>query len=193
MHNRLQIYSPCVILYFLGHRHHVEGTNGFYAVFILQPRDRPCSHPFHCVRSFRNGPTTSRCDHSGTGPERVQLALWCERTTGPVPVASPCVIMINNRYILPVWPATNPHTLLDTSLSALASKHRPHDMCVVSGLTNFSDFRNSIFLIFLLLGWRGESLKTGKSISVSRGSSGFQVHVGFDVSGCGLLSCNFRC
>ena len=46
---------------------------------------RPCSHLFHCVRSFRNEPTTSRCDRSGTVPERVRLALWCERATGPVP------------------------------------------------------------------------------------------------------------
>ena len=46
---------------------------------------RPCSHLFHCVRSFRNEPTTSRCDRSGTVPERVRLALWCERETGPVP------------------------------------------------------------------------------------------------------------
>ena len=46
---------------------------------------RPCSHLFHCVRSFRNEWTTSRCDRSGTVPERVRLALWCERATGPVP------------------------------------------------------------------------------------------------------------
>ena len=39
---------------------------------------RPCSHLFHCARSFRNEPTTSRCDRSGTVPERVRLALWCE-------------------------------------------------------------------------------------------------------------------
>ena len=32
-----------------------------------------------------NEPTTSRCDRSGTVPERVRLALWCERATGPVP------------------------------------------------------------------------------------------------------------
>ena len=49
---------------------------------------RPCSHLFHCVRSFRNEPTTSRCDRSGTVPEPIRLALWCERTTGPVPVAT---------------------------------------------------------------------------------------------------------
>ena len=49
---------------------------------------RPCSHLFHCVQSFRNEPTTSRCDRSGTVPERVRLALWCERTTGRVPVAT---------------------------------------------------------------------------------------------------------
>ena len=47
--------------------------------------ERPCSHLFHCVRSFQNEPTTSRCDRSGTVPERVRLALWCERATGPVP------------------------------------------------------------------------------------------------------------
>ena len=46
---------------------------------------RPCSHLFHCVQSFRNEPTTSRCDRSGMVPERVRLALWCERATGPVP------------------------------------------------------------------------------------------------------------
>ena len=46
---------------------------------------RPCSHLFHCVRSFRNEPTTSRSHRSGTVPERVRLALWCERATGPVP------------------------------------------------------------------------------------------------------------
>ena len=46
---------------------------------------RPCSHLFHCVRSFRNKPTTSRCDRSGTVQERVRLSLWCERATGPVP------------------------------------------------------------------------------------------------------------
>ena len=46
---------------------------------------RPCSHLFYCVRSFRNEPTTSRCDRSGTVPEWVRLALWCERATGPVP------------------------------------------------------------------------------------------------------------
>ena len=46
---------------------------------------RPCSDLFHCVQSFRNEPTTSRCDRRGTVPERVQLALWCERATGPVP------------------------------------------------------------------------------------------------------------
>ena len=151
MHNRtrLQMYAPCGIFYFLWHRHHVEGTNGFDAVFILQPRDRPCSHPFHCVRSFRNGPTTSRCDRSGTGPE---LCLWYERTTGRVPVASPCVIMTTNQYILPVCPATNPHTLMGISMSPLASKHRPHDMCVVSGLTKYSDFRNSKILMLLLWG-----------------------------------------
>ena len=46
---------------------------------------RPCSDLFHCIQSFRNEPTTSRCDRSGTVPERVQLALWCECATGPVP------------------------------------------------------------------------------------------------------------
>ena len=46
---------------------------------------RPCSHLFHCVRLFRNEPTTSRCDRSGTVPERIRLALSCERATGPVP------------------------------------------------------------------------------------------------------------
>ena len=46
---------------------------------------RPCSHLFHCVQSFRNEPTTSPCDRSGTVPERDRFALWCERATGPVP------------------------------------------------------------------------------------------------------------
>ena len=45
----------------------------------------PCSHLFHCVHSFRYEPTTSRCDRSGTVPEPFRLALWCERSTGPVP------------------------------------------------------------------------------------------------------------
>ena len=45
----------------------------------------PCSDLFHCVHSFRNEPTTSRCDRSGTVPEPFRLALWCERSTGPVP------------------------------------------------------------------------------------------------------------
>ena len=38
---------------------------------------------------------------------------------------SPCVIMTNIQYILPksVYPAKNPHTSVDTSISALASKH----------------------------------------------------------------------
>ena len=44
-----------------------------------------CSDLFHCVHSFRNEPTTSRCDRSGTVPEPFRLALWCERSTGPVP------------------------------------------------------------------------------------------------------------
>ena len=40
-------------------------------------------------------------------------------------LASPCVIMTNIQYILPksVYPAKNPHTLVDTSISAFASKH----------------------------------------------------------------------
>ena len=40
-------------------------------------------------------------------------------------LASPCVIMTNIQYILPksVYPAKNPHTLVDTSISGLASKH----------------------------------------------------------------------
>ena len=60
--------------------HHSFGTG------TVPERNRaPCSHLFHCVRSFRNEPTTSRCDRSGTIPERVRLALWCERATGPVP------------------------------------------------------------------------------------------------------------
>ena len=42
---------------------------------IRNATGRPCSHLFHCVQSFRNEPTTSRCDRSGTVPERVQLAL----------------------------------------------------------------------------------------------------------------------
>ena len=33
----------------------------------------------------RYEPTTSRCDGSGTVPEPFRLALWCERSTGPVP------------------------------------------------------------------------------------------------------------
>ena len=39
-------------------------------------------------------------------------------------LASPCVIMTNLQYILPksVYPAKNPHTLVDTSISAFASK-----------------------------------------------------------------------
>ena len=45
----------------------------------------PCSDLFHCVHSFRNEPTTSRCDRSGTVPEPFRLALWCERSTGSVP------------------------------------------------------------------------------------------------------------
>ena len=46
--------------------------------------ERPCSHLFHWVRSLLN----ERCDRSGTVPEQVRLALWCERTTGRVPVAT---------------------------------------------------------------------------------------------------------
>ena len=40
-------------------------------------------------------------------------------------LSSPCVIMTNIQYILAksVCPAKNPHTLMDTSISALASKH----------------------------------------------------------------------
>ena len=34
----------------------------FYVSFQLSP----CSDLFHCVHSFRNEPTTSRCDRSGT-------------------------------------------------------------------------------------------------------------------------------
>ena len=69
------------------------GMPGYLGMFIPQLWDRnatgrPCSHLFHCVQSFRNEPTTSRCDRSGTVPERVRLALWCERTTGPVPDAT---------------------------------------------------------------------------------------------------------
>ena len=93
---------------------------------------RPCSHLFHCVRSFRNEPTTSRCDRSGTVPERVRLALWCERATGPVPeplqlpvtfVDSQPIIHISKRSslhdILPqiVWSATNPDTPIDQGTS----------------------------------------------------------------------------
>ena len=60
---------------------------------------RPCSHLFHCVQSFRNEPTTSRCDRviavamwlqwngSGTGP--VGSVVWTRDWTrsGTVPVA----------------------------------------------------------------------------------------------------------
>ena len=43
-------------------------------------------------------------------------------------LASPCVIMKNMQYILPkkVCPAKNRHTLMDTSISALGSKHLAH-------------------------------------------------------------------
>ena len=86
---------------------------------------RPCSHLFHCIQSFRNEPTTSRCDRSGTVPERVRLALWCERATGPAPepfqlhvtfVDSQPILHISKRSslhgILPqiVWSATSPDT-----------------------------------------------------------------------------------
>ena len=97
-----------------------------------QPGGHPCSHLFHCVRSFRNEPTTSRCDRSGTVPERVRLALWCERATGPVPepfqlpvtlVDSQPLLHISKRSllhgILPqiVWSATSPDTPIDRGTS----------------------------------------------------------------------------
>ena len=47
----------------------------------------PCSHLFHCVQSFRNEPTTLRCDRSGTVPEGSGW-LCGVNTTGCVPVAT---------------------------------------------------------------------------------------------------------
>ena len=47
--------------------HHSFGTGT-----VPERNRRPCSHLFHCVQSFRNEPTTSRCDRSGTVPERVR-------------------------------------------------------------------------------------------------------------------------
>ena len=70
-----------VSLWFLGRVH----TTALGPERFRNATGRPCSHLFHCVQSFRNEPTTSRCDRSGTVPERVRLALWCERATGPVP------------------------------------------------------------------------------------------------------------
>ena len=66
---------------------------------------RPCSYLFHCVQSFhawafRNEPTTSRCDRSGTVPARVRSALWCEGTTGRVPVATRYPMCHNERQAI---------------------------------------------------------------------------------------------
>ena len=49
----------------------------------------PCSHPFHCTRSTAPGRTGMiRPPRDVIAVERVRLALWCECTTGCVPVAT---------------------------------------------------------------------------------------------------------
>ena len=120
-----------------GARVHTCSTASSRSGTSRPPRDviavsgRPCSHLFHCVQSFRNEPTTSRCDRSGTVPERFRNGSgWpCGVNAQPDAfrsrLASPCVIMTNIQYILPksVYPAKNPHTLVDTSISAFVSKH----------------------------------------------------------------------
>ena len=72
---------------------------------------RPCSHLFHCVQSFRNEPTTSRCDRSGTVPEQVR-GVNAQPGAFRWRLASPCVIMKNMQYIFPkkVCPAKNRHS-----------------------------------------------------------------------------------
>ena len=81
LYRRLLNYFLNLSGHFLGRVH----TTALGPERFRNATGRPCSHLFHCVRSFRNEPTTSRCDRSGTVPERVRLALWCERATAPVP------------------------------------------------------------------------------------------------------------
>ena len=80
----LQMHSHCgcsVDMVVLGRVH----TTGLKPEWFRNRSSCPCSDLFHCVHSYRYEPTTSRCDRSGTIPEPFRLALWCERSTGPVP------------------------------------------------------------------------------------------------------------
>ena len=115
---------------------------------------RPCSHPFHCARSFRNELTTSRCDRSGTVPELVRLALWCERTTGRVLVATRWPMCHNDKYSIHLTKeclSGEKSTYFDGHLD-FGTRVETFGMWVEFGRNSkknqFSDFRNSKIVIF---------------------------------------------
>ena len=114
----------------------------------------PCSHLFHGVRSFRNEPTTSPYDRSGTVPERVRLALvWTHNRT--------CSGHDSLAHVSYKWRTCNTsfqrkfvRRKIDTLWWIPRFRHSHRNIWHVCRIrtqfenTQFSDFRNSKIVIF---------------------------------------------